>query len=172
MTIPGIGPLIATAIEALAPPARDLPLRARLCRLGRADAAAAVDRRQGAPRTNLPHGRAHPAAPADHRGERRRALGQAQGRAGRLLAGRMLARKPPMLVIVALANKMARDRLGAAGQGRNLSSSGRGRVSGRGREAVDGVRRSKDRYGATSVRRDQENQVQDERFERAAVMWT
>ena len=31
-----------------------------------------------------------------------------KGVAGRLLAGSMLARKPPMLVIVALANKKAR----------------------------------------------------------------
>ena len=38
----------------------------------------------------------------------RGALGAAQGRARGLLAGRMLARKPPMLVMVALANKMAR----------------------------------------------------------------
>ena len=37
-------------------------------------------------------------------------------------------------------------------------------------EAVDGVRRSKDRYGATSVRRGQENQAHGERFERVPVM--
>ena len=53
MTIPGIGPLIATAIEALAPAGRDLPRRARLCRLGWADPAAAVDGRQAAARNNL-----------------------------------------------------------------------------------------------------------------------
>ena len=47
------------------------------------------------------------AAPVDHWRKRRRAFGQAQGCAGTWLAN-MLARKPPMLVIVALANKMAR----------------------------------------------------------------
>ena len=41
-------------------------------------------------------------------GQRGRALGQAQGRTGRLTAGPLLACKPPMLVIVAVANKNAR----------------------------------------------------------------
>lgn len=48
---------------------------------------------------------------ADHRSERYRALGYlgyAQGSTAEPWVVRMLARKQPMLVIVALANKMAR----------------------------------------------------------------
>ena len=78
MTVPGIGPLIATAIEALAPPPETF-------RSGRDFAAwvgltpgAEVDGRQGAARPDLPHGRADAPATVDHRGQRRCALGQAQ----------------------------------------------------------------------------------------------
>jgi hypothetical protein len=54
------------------------------------------------------HGRAHAATPAHLRRQRRRALGQAQGGPARLLAGTHARAQPPMLVIVALANKNAR----------------------------------------------------------------
>ena len=108
MTIPGIGPITATALLALAPPAADLQARTRLRRLARTDAAAALDRRQAAPRANLEDGRANAAPPADHRRERRRALGGPQWRSPGSWLARMLRRKPPMLVRVALANKMAR----------------------------------------------------------------
>ena len=43
--------------------------------------------------------------------------------------GRLLTRKPPMPVIVSVANKNA-HRLGAADEGRRVSSSGRHRVGG------------------------------------------
>ena len=54
MTVPGIGPLIATAIEALAPPAETF-------RSGRDFAAwigltPEIDGREGASRTNVAHG--------------------------------------------------------------------------------------------------------------------
>ena len=65
---------------------RDLPIGSGLRRLGRPHAGAEVDRRQGAARANLPHGRANAPAPSHHRGQRRGSLGQAQGRAARLLA--------------------------------------------------------------------------------------
>ncbi len=109
MTIPGIGPLIATAIAVLAPPpetfrrARDF---AAWLGLG---AASAFDGRQAA------------AWATTKMGERslRRLLiigansviikrhVHALAKPGTWLGG-MLARKPPMLVRVALANKMAR----------------------------------------------------------------
>ena len=108
MTIPGVGPIIATAIVALAPDAAGLPARPRLRRLAGAHAAAEVDRRQAE------------AGPITKMGERtlRRLLTigasavvkQALLRgapAGSWLA-QMLARKPRMLVTVALANKTAR----------------------------------------------------------------
>lgn len=69
------------------PARRDVPLGPRLCSLGRADTGAALDRRQGTPRSHLAPGRANAEAPADHRSQRGGALGQAQGRAVRLVAG-------------------------------------------------------------------------------------
>jgi transposase len=108
MTVPGIGPLIATAIEALAPPSETF-------RSGR-DFAAWVGL------TPLQHstGGKERLGRTSRMGERtlRRLLIIAASGvvrwarrkgvpAGSWLA-RMLARKPPMLVIVALANKMAR----------------------------------------------------------------
>ena len=108
MTIPGIGPLIATAIEALAPPAETF-------RSGR-DFAAWV----GLTPLQRSTGGKERLGRTSRMGERtlRRLLiigasgvvrwAQRKGvPAGSWLA-RMLARKPPMLVIVALANKMAR----------------------------------------------------------------
>src|SRR5919106_2431283 len=86
MTIPGIGPLIATAIEALAPPSET-------SRSGRDFAAwiglTPVQRSTGGKERlgqTLAHGRAYAPTPAHLRGQRRRALGQAQGCPARLLA--------------------------------------------------------------------------------------
>ena len=64
------------------------------------------------------------------------------------------------------------DRLGPAGQGWHLSSSGRGCVSARGCGAVGGVGRSKERMAQQSMRRDQDNQNVTKRFERAALNWS
>jgi transposase len=108
MTIPGIGPLIATALATLAPPPE-------MFRRGR-DFAAWVGL---TPRQHSTGGKQRLGA-TTRMGERslRRLLiigansivgwGARKGAAaGTWLAG-MLARKPPMLVRVALANKMAR----------------------------------------------------------------
>ena len=108
MTVPGIGPLIATAIEALAPPSETF-------RSGR-DFAAWV----GLTPVQRSTGGKERLGRTSRMGERtlRRLLIVAASGvvrwarrkgvpAGSSLA-RMLARKPPMLVIVALANKMAR----------------------------------------------------------------
>ncbi len=108
MTVPGIGPLIATAIEALAPPTETF-------RSGR-DFAAWV----GLTPVQRSTGGKERLGRTSRMGERtlRRLLIVAASGvvrwarrkgvpAGSWLA-RMLARKPPMLVIVALANKMAR----------------------------------------------------------------
>jgi transposase len=108
MTVPGIGPLIATAIEALAPPPETF-------RSGR-DFAAWV----GLTPVQRSTGGKERLGRTSRMGERtlRRLLIIAAGGvvrwakrkgvpAGSWL-GRMLARKPPMLVIVALANKNAR----------------------------------------------------------------
>jgi transposase len=108
MTVPGIGPLIATAIEALAPPPQTFSS-------GR-DFAAWI----GLTPLQRSTGGKERLGRTSRMGERtlRRLLIIAAGGvvrwakrkgvpAGSWLA-RMLARKPPMLVIVALANKMAR----------------------------------------------------------------
>jgi transposase len=108
MTIPGIGPLIATALEALAPPAETF-------RTGR-DFAAWV----GLTPVQRSTGGKERLGRTSRMGERtlRRLLiiaasgvvrwAKRKGVPAGSWLGRMLARKPPMLVIVALANKNAR----------------------------------------------------------------
>lgn len=108
MTVPGIGPLIATAIEALAPPAETF-------RSGRGFAAwvglTPVQRLTGGKerlgRTSRMGERTLRrlliiAASAVVRWAKRKGVPKGSW------LGRMLERKPPMLVIVALANKNAR----------------------------------------------------------------
>jgi transposase len=108
MTVPGIGPLIATAIEALAPPPETF-------RSGR-DFAAWV----GLTLVQRSTGGKERLGRTSRMGERtlRRLLiiaasgvvrwAKRKGTLPDSWLGRMLARKPPMLVIVALANKNAR----------------------------------------------------------------
>jgi transposase len=108
MTIPGIGPLIATAIEALAPDSETF-------RSGR-DFAAWV----GLTPVQRSTGGKERLGRTSRMGERslRRLLiiaasglvrwAKRKGAPAGSWLGRMLARKPPMLVIVALANKNAR----------------------------------------------------------------
>ena len=108
MTIPGIGPLIATAIEALAPPVETF-------RSGR-DFAAWI----GLTPVQRSTGGKERLGRTSRMGERtlRRLLifaasavvrwAKRKGVAPGSWLGRMLARKPPMIVIVALANKNAR----------------------------------------------------------------
>lgn len=108
MTVPGIGPLIATAIEALSPPLETF-------RSGR-DFAAWV----GLTPVQKSSGGKERLGRTSRMGERtlRRLLiiaacgvvrwAKRKGAPAGSWLGRMLARKPPMLVIVALANKNAR----------------------------------------------------------------
>ena len=108
MTVPGIGPLIATAIEALAPPPETF-------RSGR-DFAAWI----GLTPVQRSTGGKERLGRTSRMGERtlRRLLiiaasgvvrwAKRKGVPAGSWLGRMLARKPPMLVIVALANKNAR----------------------------------------------------------------
>jgi transposase len=108
MTVPGIGPLIATAIEALAPPVETF-------RSGR-DFAAWI----GLTPVQRSTGGKERLGRTSRMGERtlRRLLiiaasgvvrwAKRKGVPVGSWLGRMLARKPPMLVIVALANKNAR----------------------------------------------------------------
>jgi transposase len=108
MTVPGIGPLIATAIEALAPPVETF-------RSGR-DFAAWI----GLTPVQRSTGGKERLGRTSRMGERtlRRLLifaaravvrwAKRKGVPAGSWLGRMLARKPPMVVIVALANKNAR----------------------------------------------------------------
>ena len=70
MTIPGVGPITATAISALAPPAETFAKRARLCRLAWASTAATVDARQAEAGLNHQDGGTHVTASAHHREQR------------------------------------------------------------------------------------------------------
>jgi transposase len=108
MTIPGIGPITATALAALAPPAetfrkgRDFAAWVGLTPLQRSTGG---KQKLGAISQD---GRAH-LATAAHRGRQRGGASREPARSARgSWLARMLARKPRMLVIVALANKMAR----------------------------------------------------------------
>jgi hypothetical protein len=65
----------------------------------------------------------------------------------------VMARKPPMLVRVALANKMARTVWALARPWRGLSSSGRGGVSRQGRGGAVELAEREGECGATVVRR-------------------
>jgi transposase len=148
MTIPGVGPVVATALVALAPTGIDLPARPRLRRLARAHAEAALQRRQGAAGPHLEDGRAQLAAAADPR----RQLG-GQGRSSRRITGQSLARRHAGQEAAHAGHGGAgqqdgEDRLGADGARRVLQSSGRGGVTAsvRGRREAG---RSDGRYGAT-----------------------
>ena len=119
MTIPGVGPVVATALVALAPAAADLPARPRLRRLAGADAAAALQRRQGA------------AGRTSKMGERslRRLLiigassaakaAATQGRAGRLLAGAHARQEAAHAGHGRAGQQDGEDRLGADGARRD-----------------------------------------------------
>src|SRR4051794_10060590 len=86
-----------------------LQTRARFCRLARACPSATLDRRQTGSREDLKDGPARYSPPADHRRDDRRPLGLRKGAPEGSWLQRMLARKPKMLVAIALANKMARS---------------------------------------------------------------
>ena len=88
----------------------DLQARPRLCCLARSRSRPAHDWRQAEAGTNVKDGAArHPPA-ADHRRHGRRQMGSPpKGAAEGSWLARMLARKPRMVVAIALANKMARS---------------------------------------------------------------
>ena len=65
MTVPGIGPISATAIAALAPPAETFA-KGRERRLVGSHASSKVDRRQAEARCNIQNGRTHAQTPAHH----------------------------------------------------------------------------------------------------------
>ncbi len=108
MTVPGIGPLIATALEALAPPPETFRSgRDFAAWVGLTPVQKSTGGKQRLGRTSRMGERTLRrlliiAASAVVRWAKRKGVP-----AGSWLA-RMLARKPPMLVIVALANKNAR----------------------------------------------------------------
>lgn len=82
----------------------------------------------------------------------------------------MLARKPGVLVTVALANKMARIFWARMALGRNLQSSGRG-----GLVRVSGVGEAKGQARGLAQRsedRDRKTSEMFERLERAKAVWT
>jgi transposase len=87
MTIPGVGPIAATAIVALAPAAETFKSGRDFCCLARSDAVAEIDRRQTAARCNLEDGRANNTPFAHHRRQRCRAPSLHEGCSGRVLAG-------------------------------------------------------------------------------------
>ena len=134
MTIPGIGPLIATALATLAPPpetfckARDFA--AWLGLTPRQHSTGGKQRRQAAPWGDDQDGRALAQAAADHRRQQRHhqtahpRRGQARHlarRAARAQAGDARAR--------GTREQNGADRLGVDGPGRHLQGSGRGGVS-------------------------------------------
>ncbi len=71
MTVPGIGPLIATAIAVLAPPPGDIPQSARLRCVARPDATTTFHRRQTTARGYDEDGRAISQTAADHWSQQR-----------------------------------------------------------------------------------------------------
>jgi len=86
MTIPGIGPITATAIAAIAPPAETFAKGRDFAAWLEFGTEAGVDRRQAEARRDLQNGGANAAAAAHHRQQRGRAPGEQAGRAGGLMA--------------------------------------------------------------------------------------
>ena len=172
MTVPGIGPVTAAALTALAPPAADLPARSRLRRLARADPAPALDGRQAEARRDIEDGRANSLRRLLIIGASAVALGCPPGRSGWLWIARMLARKPPMLVRVALANKMARIVWALLAKGGIYRAPDARALGARGREAVEAWEGRRRGMAQRSLRRDRENQLCDRRFKRVGLNWT
>jgi transposase len=107
MTVPGIGPISATAIAALAPPAETFAKgRDFAAWLGLTPLQRSTGGKQK--RRDSQDGRTYAQAPPHHRQQRRRAGASKRGAPRGSWLEQMLARKPRMLVTVALAIKMAR----------------------------------------------------------------
>jgi hypothetical protein len=172
MTIPGIGAVTAAALTALAPPAQTF-------RRGR-DFAAWL----GLTPVQRSSGGKERLGKTSKMGERslRRLLIIGASAVARWAArkgvpagswlGRMLARKPPHAGAGGAGQQDGPDRLGSAGQGWRVSSSGCGGVG-----AVTTARLSRSGKvtgeGWRTVKRpDQENQLCDKRVKRVGLNWT
>lgn len=129
MTVPGIGPLIATAIAVLAPP-RDVPQGARFCGLARPHTPSAFHRRQAAPWGHDKDGRTVFAAPPDHWRQQRHHQTPCPccGPAGNL-AGRDADAQAAAAGAGRAGEQDGADRLGSDGPGWRLQGSGYGGVS-------------------------------------------
>ncbi len=173
MTIPGIGAVTATALAALAPPAETF-------RRGR-DFAAWL----GLTPVQRSSGGKERLGRTSKMGERtlRRLLIIGASAVARWAArkgvpagswlGRMLARKPPLLVRVALANKMARVVWALLAKGGVYQAPVVAAVQSPARpRGCRGVGRSEEGYGATLERRGRENQCATPYREDAALIWT
>ena len=137
MTIPGIGPVTAAAMTALAPSPEAFQ-SGRDFAAWLAHARAEVHRRQAEARADHPDGRAHLATAADPGGRRGDQAGAAQGGAGGILAGADARPQATDAGHRGAGQQDRADRLGALGARRHLSSSGAGgltAVSSRGVEA-------------------------------------
>ena len=122
MTVPGIGPLIATAIEALAPPAETF-------QSGRTPVQRSTGGKERLGRTSRMGERTLRrlliiAASAVVRWAKRKGVPKGSW------LGRMLERKPPMLVDRRPGEQECPYRLGTVDKGRKLPSSGRIRLNG------------------------------------------
>ena len=172
MTIPGIGPVTAVALTALAPSAQTF-------RRGR-DFAAWVGL------TPLQHstGGKQKLGATSKMGERtlRRLLiigasavlrwaARHGAPAGSWIA-RMLACKPPMLVRVALANKMARIVWALMAKGGTYQAPAARAIRARGCGAVGAWEGRRRGMAQRSLRRDRENQLCDRRCKRVGLNWT
>ena len=158
MTIPGIGPVIATAIQTLAPPIETFR-RARLRRLDGAGTTPALDRRQAAAGQDLEDGSARPAPSADHRGQRGGSLGGKTWRADRLLARAHACQEASHADRRGSCQQDGADRLGVDGHGWRLSSSDAdAQPPAFVRLSRMWAGRTRD-MGERSMRRDRENQV-------------
>ena len=83
-------------------------MRPGFCSVARTCAPAVLVRRQGKARSGIESWAGRYPQAADHRRDGARELGKPQASRAGFMAGSDLARKPRMLVAIALANKMAR----------------------------------------------------------------
>ena len=125
MTIPGVGPIVSTAITALVPAAEGFRA-GRDCRLARADTGAEIDRRQAKARRRLQTRRTDDPAPLDHRRQRRGSPGQPAWRTRGVVAGADAGSQAEDAGHRGAGQQDGAHRLGSAGQRRRLPSSGRG----------------------------------------------
>jgi len=125
MTVPAIGPISATAIAALAPPAETFAKGRDFAAWLGVTASSKIDRRQAEARCDIQGGRTHAQAPTHHRQQRSRASGKqprcTKGIVARTNAGSQTAHA---------GNRRARqqdgaDHLGATCKAAKLQSSGR-----------------------------------------------